>query len=73
MEDLEGYASVFAGAGRPGLGRFIDGSSGWASYKIDCMKLKAYRLDDNYAQITSGSEVALFAALAEAYEKREPS
>ena len=72
VSDLEQYTSVFAGEGRPGLGKFIDGSPGWASYKIDCMKLKAYRLDDNYAQITRGSESALFAALSEAYEKGEP-
>ena len=70
--DLERYASVFAGEDRPGPGRLIDGSSGWASFKIDCMKLKAYRLDDNYAQITSGSESALFDALSEAYEQGEP-
>ena len=36
------------------------------------MKLKSYRLDDRYAQITSGSEAALFATLSDAYEKREP-
>ena len=72
VEDLERYASVFASEDRPGLGKFVDGSSGWASYRIDCMKLKAYRLDDRYAQITSGSESALFAALSDAYERGEP-
>ena len=72
VEDLERYSSIFTGPDRPGIGRFVDGSSGWASYKIDCMKLKAYRLDDKYAQLTSGSEAALFAALSDAYEKGEP-
>ena len=72
VDDLDRYTSVFAGEGRPGLGRFIDRSSGWASYKIDCMKLKAYRLDHNYAQITSGSEAALFEALSKAHDKGEP-
>ena len=72
VNDLKRYSSVFASEGQPGIGRLIDGSSGWASYKIDCMKLKAYRLDDRYAQITSGSEAALFAALSSAYENGEP-
>ena len=72
VRDLDKYASVFASEDRPGLGRLVDGSSGWGSYRIDCMKLKAYGLDDRYAQITSGSESALFAALSEAYDKGEP-
>ena len=72
VDDLERYSQLFPSREQPGIGRFIGGSSGWASYKIDCMKLKAYRLDDNYAQITSGSEAALFATLDTAYEKGEP-
>ncbi|MFW6195525.1 MAG: glycine betaine ABC transporter substrate-binding protein, partial [Chloroflexota bacterium] len=72
VQDLERYREVFASDQRPGTGQLMDGSPGWFSYKIDCMKLKAYRLDDSYAQVTSGSESALFSALEEAHEAGEP-
>jgi glycine betaine/proline transport system substrate-binding protein len=36
------------------------------------MKLKAYRLDDKVTQLAAGSEGALFAALSNAYQKKEP-
>lgn len=70
--DLEQYANLFASQQQPAIGRLMDGSPGWFSYKIDCMKLKAYRLDDKYAQITTGSESALFAELSNAYENGQP-
>jgi glycine betaine/proline transport system substrate-binding protein len=72
VNDLMRYQNIFASNEQPGIGRLIDGSPGWFSYKINCMKLKAYRLDDKYAQITTGSESALFAELSEAYEKGKP-
>jgi glycine betaine/proline transport system substrate-binding protein len=72
VNDLVRYQNLFANNDQPGIGRLIDGSPGWFSYKINCMKLKAYRLDDKYAQITAGSESALFAELSQAYEKGEP-
>ena len=72
VNDLARYQHIFASSEQPGTGRLIDGAPGWFSYKINCMKLKAYRLDDKYAQFTSGSEGALFAGLNEAYEKGEP-
>jgi glycine betaine/proline transport system substrate-binding protein len=72
VSDLAQYRHVFASKEHPGLGRLMDGSSGWFSYKINCMKLKAYRLDDKYAQITTGSEGALFNELSTAYEKGTP-
>ena len=72
VNDLMRYQNIFASNEHPGIGRLIDGSPGWFSYKINCMKLKTYRLDDKYAQITTGSESALFAELSEAYEKGKP-
>jgi len=72
VSDLERYRHIFASKEQPGIGRLIDGSSGWFSYKINCMKLKAYRLDDKFAQITTGSEGALFKELSTAYEKGKP-
>jgi glycine betaine/proline transport system substrate-binding protein len=72
IDDLKRYAHLFASQTRPGIGRLMDGSPGWFSYKIDCMKLKAYRLDDKYAQVTLGSGTALFNELDEAYEQGKP-
>ena len=72
IDDLEQYGHLFATKEQPGTGRLIDGSPGWFSSKIDCMKLKAYRLDDNYTQIITGSLDALAARLRDAYEKGEP-
>ena len=72
VSDLERYRHIFASEEQPGIGRLIDGPSGWFSYKINCMKLKAYRLDDKFAQITTGSESALFKELSTAYEKGKP-
>lgn len=72
VSDLKRYIHLFANKAQPGVGRLFDGSPGWFSYKINCMKLKAYRLDDKYAQITTGSEGALFNELTSAYEKGLP-
>lgn len=72
IDDLERYCHIFASKENPSIGRLIAGSSGWFNYKISCMKLKAYRLDDKFAQIATGSEGALFAALTNAYQKGEP-
>ena len=72
IDDLERYSHLFASKEQPGIGRLIDGSPGWFSSKIDCMKLKTYRLDDNYAQVITGSLDALAAELKDAYEKGKP-
>jgi glycine betaine/proline transport system substrate-binding protein len=72
VEDLKRYAHLFASQEQPGIGRLLDGSPGWFSYKIDCMKLKAYRLDDKYAQVTTGSGSVLFTQLSNAYENGKP-
>lgn len=72
IEDLKRYAHLFASQKQPGIGRLMDGSPGWFSYKIDCMKLKAYRLDDKYAQVTMGTGDALFNELNDAYNQGEP-
>ena len=72
LEDLPRYAALFSSQADPNLGRLMDGSSGWFSYKINCMKLRAYRLDGRFAQVTTGSEAALFAELEAAYRAGTP-
>jgi len=66
VDQLEDYVTTF------GNGAFYGGVPGWTAHKINCMKLKAYQLDDNYAQVTSASTADLFGALASAYDEGEP-
>ncbi len=66
VRQLEDYVNTFNG------GAFYGGVPGWTAHKINCMKLKAYQLDDNYAQVTSTSTADLFGALADAYTNGEP-
>ncbi len=72
VNDLKKYSRIFANKEHPGIGRLIDGLPGWFSYKIGCMKLRAYRLDDKFVQVASGSESALFATLNKAYQEGKP-
>lgn len=71
VEDLPRYADLFRPEGA-NVAQLLDGSPGWFSYKINCMKLRAYRLDGRFAQFTTGSEAALFERLSAAYEAEEP-
>lgn len=72
VADLANYHTLFAAPQQPALGRLLDGSPGWFSTKINCMKLKTYRLDDKYQQVILGSSATLFGELRRAYENREP-
>ena len=72
VEDLPNYAQHFASPSQPATGRLIDGAPGWFSSKIDCMKLKAYQLDDKFQQVLTGSESALFAEVSSAYTSQQP-
>ena len=71
IDDLERYVRTFSD-GQGGTGQFYGGVPGWTAHKINCLKLKAYRLDDNYAQVTSSSTSDLFGALDAAYDAGEP-
>jgi glycine betaine/proline transport system substrate-binding protein len=72
IDDLEGFTDLFAGAERSNTGQLFGGVPGWTAYKINCMKLKAYQLDDDYALVTSGSTADLFGALDSAYDNGDP-
>jgi glycine betaine/proline transport system substrate-binding protein len=72
VDQLDQYATTFSGGRQSSTGAFYGGVPGWTAHKINCMKLKAYRLDDNYAQVTSESTADLFGALATAYDNGDP-
>ena len=72
VEQLDGYTDLFAAEGQSGVGAFYGGVPGWTAHKINCQKLKAYRLDDDYAQVTSDSTAELFGALDTAYSAGDP-
>lgn len=72
VEQLERYANVFSLDQQTSIGAFYGGVPGWTAHKINCIKLKSYQLDDNYAQVTSESTGDLFGALATAYEAEAP-
>jgi glycine betaine/proline transport system substrate-binding protein len=72
VDQLDNYAQTFASDRVSSVGDFYGGVPGWTAHKINCLKLKAYRLDDNYAQVTSASTADLFGALANAYDAGEP-
>lgn len=72
VDQLDQYTSLFRVGNQTGIGGLYGGVPGWTAHKINCLKLKAYQLDDNYAQITSESTADLFGALATAYENTDP-
>jgi len=72
VDQLDQYVSTFTAGTQRGTGALYGGVPGWQAHKINCLKLKAYRLDDNYAQVTSESTADLFGALAQAYDNGEP-
>ncbi|SMG46010.1 ABC transporter substrate-binding protein [Dethiosulfovibrio salsuginis] len=72
--DLVKYKDLFApkSGGEKGKGRFYNGPTGWVTYTINEVKLKAYGLDEHYENFSSGSSTALATAIFSAYRKGEP-
>jgi glycine betaine/proline transport system permease protein/glycine betaine/proline transport system substrate-binding protein len=69
VEDLKNYADVFADPDDRGKGRIFGAISGWAIDEIMRKKYEYYGLDEMYNYIDPGSDAALAAAIAGAYEK----
>ena len=72
VDQLDQYTNTFRLSDQSGIGAFYGGVPGWTAHKINCLKLKAYQLDDNYAQVTSDSTSDLFGSLATAYDNGDP-
>jgi glycine betaine/proline transport system substrate-binding protein len=74
VEDLKKYKDLFVpkAGGDKGKGRFYNGPTGWVTYTVNTVKLKAYGLDEYYENFSAGSSAALATAIFSAYEKGEP-
>lgn len=72
VEDLKNYSDVFVDPDDTSMGRIYGAISGWAIDPIMRSKVEFYGLDEFYNYIDPGSDAALSAAIAGAYEKGEP-
>jgi len=72
VEDLKDYAHVFADPEEPSRGRIYGAISGWAIDTVMRKKYVAYGLDEMYNYVDPGSDAALAAAFASAYQRGEP-
>lgn len=72
VKDLKKYADIFRDPDDPKKGRIYGAISGWAVDEILRAKYKAYGLDEFYNYADPGSDSALAAAFAGAYERGEP-
>ncbi len=72
VEDLKNYPDVFADPDDKSMGRILGAISGWAIDEIMRKKVEYYGLDETFNYIDQGSDAALAASIAGAYEKGEP-
>lgn len=72
VEDLKNYSGVFADPDEPSKGRIYGAISGWDVDTIMRKKYEYYGLNESYNYFDPGSDAALAAAFASAYEKGEP-
>lgn len=72
VEDLAKYSDIFTDPDDPTKGRIYGAISGWAVDEIIRKKVEFYGLDSNYNYMDPGSDAALAAAIAGAYEKGNP-
>lgn len=72
VEDLKNYAHIFQDADDPSKGAIYGAISGWQIDEVMRKKVAFYGLDEMYNYIDPGSDPALAAAIAGAYEKGEP-
>ncbi|MDT8904013.1 ABC transporter substrate-binding protein [Anaeroselena agilis] len=72
VEDLKKFKQVFADPEAPGKGRIYGSIPGWEVDKILYKKYVNYGLDKDFTYFRPGSDAALAAAFATAYQKGEP-
>jgi glycine betaine/proline transport system substrate-binding protein len=72
VSDLPQYWELFKDPEVPTKGRLHNSIPGWKCTEINEYKHKAYGLDDTYNLFSTGSDAALSASMAAAYEKGEP-
>lgn len=71
VDDLPRYWEIFRDRENPNRGRFHNGVTGWAASEINVLSLAAYGLDEFYEVMYPGSQAALDASIARAYERGE--
>lgn len=71
VEDLKKYSNIFTDPDDTSKGRIYGAISGWAVDEIMRKKFEFYELDETYNYMDPGSDAALSAAIAGAYEKGE--
>lgn len=72
VEDLKNYSDIFVDPEDSSKGRIYGAISGWGIDEIMRNKVEFYGLDEFYNYMDPGSDAALSAAIAGAYEKGEP-
>lgn len=72
VADLKNYPEVFEDPEDPGMGRIIGAPSGWAVGKQIETKVNTYGLSDTFNYFRPGSDAAIVASLADAYDAGEP-
>ncbi|ALX48746.1 ABC transporter substrate-binding protein [Lentibacillus amyloliquefaciens] len=71
VEDLKNYPELFEDEAEPGKGRLINAPSGWAVEKAITQKMETYGLNDSFVNFKPGSDAAIVASLADAYDAGE--
>ncbi|MFS8628692.1 MAG: ABC transporter substrate-binding protein [Limnochordales bacterium] len=72
VTDLARYWELFRDPEVPGKGRFYNAPNGWVVHDHNLDKLQAYGLLDFFVPFDPGSDAALVASMAAAYERGEP-
>ncbi|KGR91739.1 ABC transporter substrate-binding protein [Ureibacillus massiliensis 4400831 = CIP 108448 = CCUG 49529] len=72
VQDLEKYPQIFQDPEDSSKGRVIGAPSSWAVSEHLETKLETYGLDEYYNYLAPGSDAAIVAELAGAYQKGEP-
>lgn len=72
VEDLKDCAGLFKDPDNPSKGRLYGSISGWAADTVLRNKFAHYGLDAWYNYVDPGSDAALSASIAAAYEKGDP-
>ncbi|MDI9456440.1 MAG: ABC transporter substrate-binding protein [Bacillota bacterium] len=70
--DLPQYWELFKDPEQPGKGRIVGSPAGWVADEILSTKMVSYGLEDSFNYFRPGSDSALAASIAGAYEKGEP-
>lgn len=71
VEDLKNYSHIFTDEDDKNMGRVYGAIPGWDADELMYAKYEHYNLDENYIYFRPGSDVALSAALSNAYERGE--